>query len=113
MWSQKQISFVVYIHSAQFVGNNITNVVSQEGRPTIFRLAPKNIGIEEIKTVGEKFNPELHHAVSKEKVEGKESGTILEEVGAGYKMHDKVIEPAKVKVAEWHEYYTNLHELKH
>lgn len=60
----------------------------------------KNLGIEEIKTVGERFNPEFHHAVSKEKAEGRESGTILEEVGAGYKMHDKVIEPAKVKVAE-------------
>lgn len=60
----------------------------------------KNIGIEEIKTVGEKFNPEFHYAVSKEKVPGKESGTILEEVSAGYRMHDKVIEPAKVKVAE-------------
>ncbi|OGH89255.1 MAG: nucleotide exchange factor GrpE, partial [Candidatus Magasanikbacteria bacterium RIFOXYC2_FULL_40_16] len=30
----------------------------------------KNHGIEEIKTVGEMFNPELHEAVGEEEVEG-------------------------------------------
>lgn len=65
-----------------------------------FQKLLKNIGIEEIKTVGEKFDPNFHEAVSKEKVEGKEAGVILEEIKAGYKMYDKVIEHAKVKVAE-------------
>jgi molecular chaperone GrpE len=60
----------------------------------------KNLGIEEIKTVGEKFDPELHEAVSKEKVEGKEPGMIIDEIKSGYKLFDKVLEHAKVKVAE-------------
>lgn len=55
------------------------------------------MGIEKIKSVGEKFNHELHEAV--EMVEGGESGKILEEVQAGYKLNGKVIRPAKVKVA--------------
>ena len=65
-----------------------------------FRALLKNIGIEEIKTVGEKFNPEFHEAVSKEKITGKKPGEITEELKAGYKLFDKVLEHAKVKVSE-------------
>lgn len=65
-----------------------------------FQAFLKNLSIEEIKTVGEKFDPKVHEAVGKEKVEGKESETVIEEVKGGYKFYDKVLEPAKVKVAE-------------
>lgn len=60
----------------------------------------KALGIEEIKTVGEKFNPEFHEAVDKKKIEGKEKDEVIEEVKPGYLMHGKVLEPAKVIVAE-------------
>lgn len=65
-----------------------------------FAALLKNLSIEEIKTVGEKFDPELHEAVGREKVEGTESETIIEEIKGGYKLYEKVLEPAKVKVAE-------------
>jgi len=65
-----------------------------------FKSLLKNLQIEEIKTVGEKFDPKIHEAVSKEKVKDKEQGTVLEEIKGGYKLFDKVLEPAKVKVAE-------------
>lgn len=56
-------------------------------------------GIEEIEAVGEKFDPLFHDAV--EEVESdQEEGTVVEEVKTGFKMHDKVITPAKVKVAK-------------
>lgn len=68
----------------------------------------KNLGIEEIKTVGEKFNPVLHEAVGKEEKdeegkEGKEEedkkgDVIVKEVRAGYTSHGKVIQAAKVIV---------------
>ncbi|MFA5051641.1 MAG: nucleotide exchange factor GrpE [Patescibacteria group bacterium] len=64
-----------------------------------FKGLLKNIGIEEIQTIGEKFDPELHEAVAKEKAEGKESGIIIAEIKGGYKLYDKVLEHAKVKVA--------------
>jgi len=60
----------------------------------------KTLGIEEIKTVGEKFNPERHEAVEKRKAEGKEKDIIIEEVKPGYLMHGKVLEAAKVVVSE-------------
>jgi len=57
------------------------------------------MGVEKIKTVGERFNFELHEAV--EMVDGgAESGIITEEVQSGYKLNNKVIRPAKVKVAK-------------
>jgi molecular chaperone GrpE len=60
----------------------------------------KNFGVAEIKTVGEKFNPEFHEAVSRQKKEGVESDIIIEEVGGGYTMNGKTIIAAKVIVSE-------------
>lgn len=60
----------------------------------------KKFGVEEIKTVGEKFNPEFHEAISRQKKDGVESDIILEEVGGGYKMNGKTIIAAKVIVNE-------------
>ncbi|MEA2088814.1 MAG: nucleotide exchange factor GrpE [Patescibacteria group bacterium] len=59
-------------------------------------------GIEEIKTVGEKFDPEAHEAVEndvdKKEKEKYKKGIIIKEAIPGYKMHEKVIIPAKVIV---------------
>lgn len=55
-------------------------------------------GVKEMDVVGEKFNPELHEAV--EQVEGNKSGIITEEVRTGFYLHDKVLQPARVKVAK-------------
>jgi molecular chaperone GrpE len=60
----------------------------------------KDYGIEEIKTVGEKFNPEFHEAVGREKKEGVEPDVIISEASTGYLMKGKVLVPAKVIVAE-------------
>jgi len=60
----------------------------------------RNIGIEEIKTVGEKFDPNLHEAVAHEANPDFDSEVIFEEVKAGYTLQGKVLQPAKVKVAK-------------
>ena len=60
----------------------------------------KNLGIEEIKTAGEKFNPEFHEAIAHEEKEGYKTDIIFAEVKPGYTLHGKVISPAKVKVAK-------------
>ena len=56
------------------------------------------MGVEKIKTTGEKFDPRFHEAV--EIVDGAEDERIAEEVQSGYKLNNKVIRPAKVKVAK-------------
>jgi len=60
----------------------------------------RQMGIEEIKTVGEKFNPDFHEAIEHEEKEGFESDTVFEEVKPGYTLHGKVVSPARVKVAK-------------
>jgi len=58
-------------------------------------------GVKRIPTVGERFDPHLHEAVSQvEAADGTADGTIAEEVQVGYTMHGKVIRPAMVKVAK-------------
>jgi len=59
----------------------------------------KSNGLEEIKAVGEKFNPELHEAVETIKSD-KGEGIITEEIQKGYKLHGKTIRPAKVKISK-------------
>jgi molecular chaperone GrpE len=59
----------------------------------------KKEGLEEIESLGKKFDPNLHEAVGETEGKGLDSGTITEEVQKGYKLRDKVIRPAKVKVS--------------
>lgn len=56
------------------------------------------MGVEKIEAKGRKFDPNLHEAV--EEAEGEEAGVVLEEIQKGYKLNNKVIRPAKVKVAK-------------
>lgn len=58
----------------------------------------RNNGVEEIRTVGEKFNPELHEALEQKCDGGCKDHEILEEVQAGYLLNGKVLNPAKVVV---------------
>lgn len=58
-----------------------------------------HMGIEKIKTVGEKFDPAIHEAVE-QVVADQAAGIIVEEVQSGYKLNEKVIRPAKVRVAK-------------
>lgn len=60
----------------------------------------KKFNIKEIKTVGEKFNPNLHEAISHEAREGLASDLIFEEVKPGYLLGDKLINPAQVRVSK-------------
>jgi molecular chaperone GrpE len=46
----------------------------------------------------ESFDPELHEALMTE--EGKEDNKIIEELQKGYKLKEKVIRPAKVKISK-------------
>ena len=56
--------------------------------------------LERMETIGRMFDPALHDAVGKRKEEDKDTDMILEEVMGGYTLHGKVVQPAKVIVAE-------------
>ena len=56
--------------------------------------------IKPIDGVNKPFDPAYHQAVMTEKVEGKESGIVIDVLRKGYLIKDKVIRPAMVKVSE-------------
>jgi molecular chaperone GrpE len=55
-------------------------------------------GVKRINAVGEAFDPEHHEALVTAQSD-LESGTVIEELETGYLLHDRVIRPARVKVA--------------
>ena len=59
-----------------------------------------NEGIEIIESEGQPFDPNLHQAVMQEEVEGTEPGIVLLEMQKGYKLKDRIIRPAMVKVSQ-------------
>ena len=61
-------------------------------------LILKNYGVEEINRVGEIFDPNQEEALLTDSVEGKANEEVLEVLLKGYKIKDKVIRPASVKV---------------
>jgi molecular chaperone GrpE len=56
-------------------------------------------GVTRIKSVGEKLDPHRHQAMV-EMPSDQESGTIVEEMQAGYMMKDRLLRPALVAVAK-------------
>jgi molecular chaperone GrpE len=56
--------------------------------------------IKSIDCVGEKFDHNLHHAVTTIEKEDCENETIIEEVKKGYMMNDKLLRPSHVIVAK-------------
>jgi molecular chaperone GrpE len=56
-------------------------------------------GLEEIRALGEKFDPHLHEAVEIQSVEGFEEGMVLEELRKGYRFQGQLLRPTLVRVS--------------
>ncbi len=69
------------------IKSELENILTQEG-------------VEEIVSDNEKFDANLHHAVFMEENDEVESEHIIETFQKGYKLKDKVIRPAMVKVSK-------------
>jgi molecular chaperone GrpE len=65
---------------------------------TSFENALVAASVEPIESVGEQFNPEMHDAVETTEVEPKDEGKVLDEYARGYKIGDRLLRPARVKV---------------
>ena len=57
------------------------------------------LGVKPIPAVGEPFDPHVHEAVVTEPTDEYEPDTVMQEIVAGYRLGDKLIRPALVKVA--------------
>ena len=107
---------------ADAMGLDNTNAVATNNTNTALRSVADGIGyimkqfgdilkqhkVEEIKTVGEKFDPKFHEAAGEEgpsttlgvSATLPEPGVILREVDGGYTMSGRVIKAAKVVIAK-------------
>lgn len=57
-------------------------------------------GIEQFDSEGEQFDPEHHEAIQQVETDDHESGEIIEEFQKGYTIHDRLLRPAMVSVAQ-------------
>ena len=58
----------------------------------------KSHNIEQIESLGEKFDPAMHQAMTQQSDPDKEENTVLEEFQKGYRLNGRVIRPSKVIV---------------
>jgi molecular chaperone GrpE len=84
-----------------------SNVTSEDGKSLLQGVEMvyksiletfKNAGIEQIETIGKEFNPHEHHAVMQGNDDQYDSNIVIEELQKGYKLKDRIIRPAMVKV---------------
>jgi len=76
-----------WVEGFALIHRKLQNILEQEG-------------VTPIEAVGQPFDPTLHEAVSHEESDEVESGHIIAEVRKGYRMGDKVLRPALVRVAK-------------
>ena len=57
------------------------------------------LGVKPVPAEGEQFNPHLHEAVVTEPTDDYEPDTVMQEIVRGFRVGDKLIRPALVKVA--------------
>jgi molecular chaperone GrpE len=59
----------------------------------------RRFGVQEIGALNQPFDPALHEAVSREEDPTVDKPTVTGELRRGYKLHDRLLRPAMVKVA--------------
>lgn len=62
--------------------------------------ALNNEGVKEIEALNQPFDANFMQALMTEKKEGVEPGTVIEVLQKGYKLKDRILRPALVKVSE-------------
>ena len=68
------------------------------GIATSFQNALAAAGVEPIESVGEPFDPELHEAVDTGEASPELDGKVVDEYSRGFRMGERLLRPARVKV---------------
>ena len=66
----------------------------------VFLTTLEKFGVNTINPTGEKFNPQLHEAVTMIPMPDKESNRVIEVVQTGFTLNGRIIRPAMVIVVE-------------
>ena len=60
----------------------------------------KKNNIEEIKSIDQKLDPNLHQAMMEVEDDNKEPGTVVQEIQKGFMMKDRLLRPSLVAVSK-------------
>ena len=60
----------------------------------------KEMGVERVKALDEKFDPHIHEALEVVEAGDKDEGFIVEELKPGYKLNGRLLRPASVKISK-------------
>ena len=66
-----------------------------------FESALEAAGVEPIEAVGQMFDPELHDAIETVEVAPEDEGKVVAQYTRGYKLGDRLLRPARVKVGRY------------
>lgn len=58
-----------------------------------------SLGVEAVPALGERFDPNIHEAVVTEPTRDHDPDTVIQEIVRGYRLGDRLLRPAMVKVA--------------
>ena len=75
-----------FLHGVELINKQLNSVL-------------ESMGIETVATVGQPFDPHVHEAVAIEQTDRFEPDIVMEEIARGYRLGDKLLRPAIVKVA--------------
>jgi molecular chaperone GrpE len=64
-----------------------------------FETALERLGVQHIPSIGERFDPAVHEAIGGTESDDVDRDTVVEELVPGYRLHDRLLRPALVKVA--------------
>jgi molecular chaperone GrpE len=84
--AQESQEFRHFLHGVELINKRLTDVL-------------ESLGIRPIASVGEPFDPHVHEAVVTEPSDEFEPDTVSGEIARGYRIGDRLLRPAMVKVA--------------
>lgn len=88
------------------VSNNAPRDAVLEGMRSIstsVQNALSSAGVEPIQSIGETFDPEIHEAVDTGDADADMDGKVISEYSRGFRMGDRLLRPARVKVGRANE----------
>ncbi len=75
-----------FLHGVELINRQLNEVL-------------ESLGIQPIASIGERFDPHIHEAVVTEPSDKYEPDTVTEELARGYRIGERLLRPAMVKVA--------------
>lgn len=96
-------NFDAALSAAQTTSGGAGQSSMQAGVAMIFQQLKKVLtesGLEEVDAASQKFDPNLHEAVSQQESAETPEGQVVQQLRKGYKLRDRLLRPATVVVAK-------------